>query len=64
MMSSQSVAVDVNDEAVVTESALGGTALDLRQVQIASGETTENAVKRSRAVGILKTDNRRPVPVP
>jgi hypothetical protein len=52
------VTFELDHEAVVAQSALGRTTLQLRQVDVAGRETTEDAVERAGAVGVLKTDDR------
>ena len=55
------VTLEFDDEAVVAQTSLGGAALELGQVDVACGETSQDSIERSRAVGILEADDRGPV---
>src|SRR5690242_15639360 len=49
----------IDEEAVVAESTLGRSRLQLRQVDGASGELLQDREQRTRTVFSLKADNRR-----
>ena len=55
------VSIELDDKTVIPESKFGRTAFELGQVDVASGETTEDAIERPRSVGILETYDRRAV---
>src|SRR5687767_9887218 len=48
------VALEVDDEAVVAEAALGGTALEAAQVDAARRELLEDREQRARDIGLLE----------
>jgi hypothetical protein len=51
------VSFELNNEAVVPETTLARTALEFGEVDVTRRETTEDAIERTRAVSILKTNN-------
>ena len=55
------VALEVDDEAVVAEPLLGRTGLELGEVEAAGRELAEDLVQAPRPVGVLETDDPRPI---